>query len=177
MKGSKMIKRFCVGAVVALTLGACGGGGGGGNTAVMTGTALDFSNMAMIGDTGTILPTHAMHTAGGAITTAGVFTPSTNTGSNLLKLELDAAATTANELVFNLRLDTVDLTLDLVNNKVGVSADMSYDSSWMTFTSIMPNGANAAVTAASPDQGDANSLVIGITEVTENIVAVLKFAI
>ncbi|MBI5136676.1 MAG: hypothetical protein HZA24_04975 [Nitrospirae bacterium] len=107
---------------------------------------------------------------GGGTTTSNVaFTPAGAVGSsNLLSVVFDPAASTQNVLVLDLVLSSVEGTLDLTTTQAGVAADLTYDSSWMTFDGITVNGANATQVAAATDQGAANTLVIGLTDVQGN---------
>lgn len=103
------------------------------------------------------------------------FVPGGNVGTdNLLSAILDASASTSSSLVFILNLSAVGSGLDLATTVAGISADLTYDSSWMTFSSITTSTGYAA---AAPDQGNANKLVIGVTDVAAGTVAVLHFDI
>ena len=102
------------------------------------------------------------------------YAPGGTSGANLLSVVLDTSASTQTSLAFILSLSAVDSGLDLATTVAGVSADLTYDSSWMTFSSITTSSGYAA---AAQDQNNANKLVLGVTDVAAGTVAVLNFDI
>ncbi len=109
---------------------------------------------------------------GGGGTSA--FTPvagSSSTTSDVLSLLADPSSTATN-LVLDL-----SLTNPSVTGTEALSADLTFDSNWMTFTgmTVDANQNGGGTVAAAVDQGDPNRIVIAATKVKAGAVGKLNF--
>ncbi|MBI1824606.1 MAG: hypothetical protein HYR80_10905 [Nitrospirae bacterium] len=86
------------------------------------------------------------------------FTSASGSGNNLFTLSLNGASTSSTA-VFDLNLS--GLNTNMAN---GISADLTFDSSWMTFASFTPDTGTNGIShgVLSVLESDPNTLVIGL---------------
>ena len=90
------------------------------------------------------------------------FSPASTGGatSDLLTLSLNIAASTASLAVIDLNGTNLN-----TSSAYGISADLKFDSTWMTFSSFTPDATNATTAIVLPLETDPNTLVIGLYKV------------
>ena len=107
---------------------------------------------------------------GGAGSGSSAFTPAAGSGGNDVLSLLADPSSTATNLVLDLSLANATVT-----GTEALSADLTFDSTWMTFTGMTVDANQNGTVAAAVDQADPNRIVIAATKVQPNAVGKLSF--
>ncbi len=109
---------------------------------------------------------------GGGGNTGTVLSSSTDVTAGLVALTKSVAESSASRQVFDLSLGKTPAS---PAGTLAMSTDLTFDSTWMTFDSFVPDAAQTGTVVAAVDQSDPNRLVLAVTDMQSGALGKLSF--